>query len=333
MCTGFLRGTGQYFMKASPVRPATIGVLRGDRSSGRALGLSGRRLRRGAFERRGALPSAAGRGVQAGRAASRLAQPGPERLPDARPRRGGRARMRPGGRGELDSLYFDYPHFDLKPVPELRGERPTHPVAIVGAGPIGMTAALALAAYGVRSVLLDRRTRSTTAAAPPASRGRACISWSGSARSGLRREGARLALRPQLLRHAADLPAGDAASGRREVRADVQPPAAVHREVPPRRRHAPAADRHALAERRGGRGAGRLRRDARRRDGGRPLRPQVNGCWRRTARARPPEHDGPQARGREPRGALRHRRRADGARLPTERRAFFDSRAIPAARC
>ncbi len=65
--------------------------------------------------------------------------------------------MRPAGRGELDSLYFDYPHFPFKAVPELRGERITHPAAIVGAGPIGMTAALTLARYGVRSVLLDRK--------------------------------------------------------------------------------------------------------------------------------------------------------------------------------
>jgi 3-(3-hydroxy-phenyl)propionate hydroxylase len=65
--------------------------------------------------------------------------------------------MRPAGRGELDSLYFDYPSFPLRPVPELRGEATAHPVAIVGAGPIGMTAALALARYGVRSVLLDRK--------------------------------------------------------------------------------------------------------------------------------------------------------------------------------
>jgi 3-(3-hydroxy-phenyl)propionate hydroxylase len=65
--------------------------------------------------------------------------------------------MRPAGRGELDSLYFDYPHFPMKPVPELRGEREIHPVAVVGAGPIGMTAALTLARYGVRSVLLDRK--------------------------------------------------------------------------------------------------------------------------------------------------------------------------------
>ena len=32
-----------------------------------------------------------------------------------------------------------------------------HPVAIVGAGPIGMTAALVLARYGIRSVLIDRK--------------------------------------------------------------------------------------------------------------------------------------------------------------------------------
>jgi 3-(3-hydroxy-phenyl)propionate hydroxylase len=65
--------------------------------------------------------------------------------------------MRPAGRRELDSLYFQYPHFPLKPVPELQGEAMTHPVAIVGAGPIGMTAALALARYGVRSVIIDRK--------------------------------------------------------------------------------------------------------------------------------------------------------------------------------
>jgi 3-(3-hydroxy-phenyl)propionate hydroxylase len=67
---------------------------------------------------------------------------------------GRRRRMRPAGRGPLDSLYFDYPHFAAKPVSD-RGHR--QPVVIVGAGPIGMTAALTLARYGVRSVLLDRK--------------------------------------------------------------------------------------------------------------------------------------------------------------------------------
>jgi 3-(3-hydroxy-phenyl)propionate hydroxylase len=62
--------------------------------------------------------------------------------------------MRPAGRGPLDSLYFDYPHFAAKLVSD-HGAR--HPVVIVGAGPIGMTAALTLARYGVRSVLLDRK--------------------------------------------------------------------------------------------------------------------------------------------------------------------------------
>ena len=56
--------------------------------------------------------------------------------------------MRPAGRGKLESLYFEYPEFASVTVPELDGEQPIHPVAIVGAGPIGLTAALTLAKYG-----------------------------------------------------------------------------------------------------------------------------------------------------------------------------------------
>lgn len=65
--------------------------------------------------------------------------------------------MRPKGRGPLESLYFDYPVFETKPAPELAGQSRPHPVVIVGAGPIGMTAALTLARYGVRSLLLDAK--------------------------------------------------------------------------------------------------------------------------------------------------------------------------------
>ncbi len=65
--------------------------------------------------------------------------------------------MRPAGKGPLDSLYFHYPHFPARHVPELDGIAARHPVVIVGAGPIGMTAALVLARYGIRSVLLDRK--------------------------------------------------------------------------------------------------------------------------------------------------------------------------------
>ena len=42
-------------------------------------------------------------------------------------------------------------------MPELGGATARHPVLIVGAGPIGMTAALVLARYGIRSVLIDRK--------------------------------------------------------------------------------------------------------------------------------------------------------------------------------
>jgi 3-(3-hydroxy-phenyl)propionate hydroxylase len=65
--------------------------------------------------------------------------------------------MRPAGRGPLDSLYFNYPIFEAGRAPELDGERPQHPVVIIGAGPIGMTAALTLARYGVRSVVVDQK--------------------------------------------------------------------------------------------------------------------------------------------------------------------------------
>ena len=65
--------------------------------------------------------------------------------------------MRPAGKGPLESLYFDYPIFPVGDAPERDGKAAAHPVVIVGAGPIGMTAALALARHGVKSVLLDRK--------------------------------------------------------------------------------------------------------------------------------------------------------------------------------
>ncbi len=63
--------------------------------------------------------------------------------------------MRPAGRAETDSLYFDYPHFPFVRPAELEGGPTRHRVAIVGAGPVGVTAALELARHGVDSVVLD----------------------------------------------------------------------------------------------------------------------------------------------------------------------------------
>ncbi|MEZ5716381.1 MAG: FAD-dependent monooxygenase [Paracoccaceae bacterium] len=63
--------------------------------------------------------------------------------------------MRPAGRGETASLYFTYPQF-AAPLERAHLGDPA-PVAIVGAGPVGMTAALALAREGVRSVLFDAK--------------------------------------------------------------------------------------------------------------------------------------------------------------------------------
>lgn len=64
--------------------------------------------------------------------------------------------MRPKGRGELDSLYFSYPKFEA-PTDRTRLSRRT-PVAIVGAGPVGLTAALTLAKYKIASVVLERKS-------------------------------------------------------------------------------------------------------------------------------------------------------------------------------
>src|SRR5207249_1258845 len=79
--------------------------------------------------------------------------------------------MRPAGKGPLDSLYFNYPIFPARHVPELDGTAVRHPVVIVGAGPIGMTAALVLARYGIRSVLIDMRWQSELADIKPSADG------------------------------------------------------------------------------------------------------------------------------------------------------------------
>ena len=65
--------------------------------------------------------------------------------------------MRPAGRGPLESLYFTYPEFGFRRPAELDGSTAPHTVAIAGAGPVGMTAAIALACRGIRCVVLDRK--------------------------------------------------------------------------------------------------------------------------------------------------------------------------------
>ena len=64
--------------------------------------------------------------------------------------------MRPKGRGELDSLYFEYPHFDPPVRSTAEGQDET-PVLIVGAGPVGLVAALTLAAQGTKCIVIERK--------------------------------------------------------------------------------------------------------------------------------------------------------------------------------
>jgi 3-(3-hydroxy-phenyl)propionate hydroxylase len=56
------------------------------------------------------------------------------------------------------SLYFTNPRFEFVAPPEMRGRTSEHDVVIVGAGPVGLTAALELARHGVSSVILDEKS-------------------------------------------------------------------------------------------------------------------------------------------------------------------------------
>ena len=53
------------------------------------------------------------------------------------------------------SLYYDYKIYPFRRSPEQNGEHVRHPVAIVGAGPVGLVTALDLARYGIPSVLIE----------------------------------------------------------------------------------------------------------------------------------------------------------------------------------
>ncbi|NKC15314.1 MAG: monooxygenase [Gammaproteobacteria bacterium] len=65
--------------------------------------------------------------------------------------------MRPAGRAQYQSLYFDYPSYDFVRPPQMDGASEGPPVAIVGAGPVGLVAALELARYAIPSVVLDEK--------------------------------------------------------------------------------------------------------------------------------------------------------------------------------
>ncbi len=63
--------------------------------------------------------------------------------------------MRPSGRGELESLYFEYPQFSAPPREGVGGHAN---VTVVGAGPVGMCAALTLAKRGQNVTLIDAKS-------------------------------------------------------------------------------------------------------------------------------------------------------------------------------
>ncbi|WEZ85339.1 FAD-dependent monooxygenase (plasmid) [Rhizobium sp. 32-5/1] len=65
--------------------------------------------------------------------------------------------LRPAGRSETESRYFHYPYFDA-PGKQVHTAGQTAKVAIVGAGPVGMTAALTLAREGIPSLLFDNKS-------------------------------------------------------------------------------------------------------------------------------------------------------------------------------
>jgi 3-(3-hydroxy-phenyl)propionate hydroxylase len=53
------------------------------------------------------------------------------------------------------SIFYHYQVYPFHPPAELTGKGTKAPVAIVGAGPVGLLTAIGLARYGVRSVLLE----------------------------------------------------------------------------------------------------------------------------------------------------------------------------------
>ncbi len=62
--------------------------------------------------------------------------------------------MKPAGKSRWESLYFTYPKFSA---PNRAGLAKSSSVTIVGAGPIGMIAALTLARYGIACTLIDAK--------------------------------------------------------------------------------------------------------------------------------------------------------------------------------
>ena len=52
-------------------------------------------------------------------------------------------------------MAYDYKPFPFVAPPGLTAAEPQHPVVIVGAGPIGLAAALELANYNIASVVVD----------------------------------------------------------------------------------------------------------------------------------------------------------------------------------
>ncbi|WP_417624682.1 FAD-dependent oxidoreductase [Paremcibacter congregatus] len=65
--------------------------------------------------------------------------------------------MRPNGKNLSDSLYFEYPLYTFQTPPEMKGQPIRHQVVIIGAGPVGLTAALELARRGIKSVIIDEK--------------------------------------------------------------------------------------------------------------------------------------------------------------------------------
>ncbi|MBV8911492.1 MAG: FAD-dependent monooxygenase [Acetobacteraceae bacterium] len=57
------------------------------------------------------------------------------------------------------SAYDEMPAYPFVPPPEMRGEGRRRPVAVIGAGPVGLSLVCGLAAYGVETVLIEPRNR------------------------------------------------------------------------------------------------------------------------------------------------------------------------------
>ena len=212
-----------------------------------------------------------------------------------------------------------YPKFPYRRSAEQKERRPArHPVVVIGAGPVGLTAALDLARRGVATVLLDDSdTVSVGSRAICFAKRPLEISGPARLRRADGRQGSEVESRQDFFRERSLLRFRSPAGGRPQDAGDDQPPTILSGGISHRRMRQRPAHRPALEAQGRGPQAGRRSRHVDGRDPGRriPDRSRLGHRLRRGQLGRP--QDG-RRRFRRPglSRSLPHRRRGDEGGLP-----------------